>query len=121
MKPAIGLVATGSALYLYGARALAIPEPAPMSPELSTWLQIVSGLVIALVGAYAKGLSERITKTERDIDVLRQALNLTQINIAAEHHTKAEANEQFRELKASIAAVHARLDYLKLPHAGPKE
>jgi hypothetical protein len=114
MKTWPALVIIGSCVYLYGASALAI-SGAPPVVDLSAWIQIISGLVIALVGAYAKGLSERIAKAESKLDVLQQALSLTQVNIAAEHHTKEEANAQFAELKATINALHRRFDFFRLP------
>jgi cytochrome c biogenesis protein CcdA len=108
----------GAALYLYGAAAFASPQQIVM-PDYQAWFQIVLGLLVAVIGAYAKGVSDRVTENKREIDVLRQALNLTQVSIATEHHTKAEANEQFHELKSGINALHRRLDFMRAPSVFP--
>jgi predicted kinase len=77
---------------------------------------------VALIGAYVRGLSERISENKREIDILRTSLNAAEVRLAADHHTKDEANAQFHELKSAITALHRRLDFFQFPRGlGPPD
>lgn len=113
------LVVLGASLYMTGAQA--VGSQAPNVSDVATWFQIVLGLIVALIGAYMRGLSERITDNKREMEGLRKELVQTQVKLAAEHHTKAEIGAQFSELKASLDALHRRLDHYPFPRVKEHE
>lgn len=110
-------LAFGISVYVIGASSLALPAStfAAGMPEVLSIFLFILGLLVSIVAAYAKGISDRVTDNKREIDVLRQALNLTQVSIATEHHTKDEINGQFAKIEAGLNALHRRLDYMRAP------
>ena len=110
------LILLGVVLYLYGASAIAQSIP-PIGPDYQVWFTILVGLIVAMIGAYAKGISTRVDENAAEIGRLRQSLMNTQLQIATDHSTKSETNAQFSELRAAISAVHRRLDFLRVPSA----
>ena len=76
---------------------------------------IVIGLLIALVGAYAKGVESRVTKLEQRVDSSSTRITDLRELLKSEYHDKEEISERFDKVDRSIAALHRRLDYLRIP------
>lgn len=106
-------IAVGVAMFLYGVGAAAAEVPASESgPSWQVIATILGGFAISLIGAYARGLDGRVKAAEDNIRALRDTL-------FREHFTKAEVNDQLADIKASLASLHRRLDYMHVPHSRP--
>ena len=102
-------MAVGILLFLWGASsAMAQTPQSELVPSYATWAQVLLGLLIAMIGAYAKGLEGRVRKVEDTASAMQRSLD-------RDYNTKAELAAQFSEVKASLSAVHRRLDYLRVP------
>lgn len=74
-----------------------------------SWESIAVGaisMLIALVAAYAKGVSNRVDKLDEKYTSLNQ-------NVLREYHTKQDLNEILGEIKASVKALHQRFDKME--------
>lgn len=74
-----------------------------------SWQSIAVGaisMLIALVAAYAKGVSNRVDKLDEKYAALNQ-------NVLREYHTKQDLNEILGEIKASVKALHQRFDKME--------
>lgn len=79
---------------------------ASASAQGPSWESIAVGaisMLIALVAAYAKGVSNRVDKLDQKYDALNQ-------NVLREYHTKQDLNEILGEIKSSVKALHQRFD-----------
>lgn len=113
------LLFVGIALYVYAATVLAMdPLPLP-GPDYSVWFQLLLGLVVALIGAYAKGLSGRVSENAKAIADLAARFSQHQVSVATNHHTKTENNEQYGRVERSLLDLHRRLDHLHVPSTFP--
>lgn len=96
MKPSSAMVAMGSIVY---SGAVFASSPGP------TWESIgmgAIGLLIAGVGAYAKGISGRVDKLES-----RQAeLNTV---LLKEYHPKSDVREMIDEVRESMKLFHVEM------------
>jgi hypothetical protein len=108
----------GVALFLWGANAWAQSGGAD-SPTYADWFKIVVGLLIALVGAYAKGIDSRVTKLEVRVD--SSATRITDLReiLVGEYHDKDAIDKRFDRVDQSISALHRRLDFLRVPNVPP--
>lgn len=64
------------------------------------------GLLISLIGAYAKGVSNRVDRLSEKYESLNQ-------NVLREYHTKQDLNEILGEIKLSVKALHQRFDKME--------
>lgn len=74
-----------------------------------SWESIAVGaisMLIALVAAYAKGVSNRVDKLDEKYTALNQ-------NVLREYHTKQDLNEILGEIKSSVKALHQRFDKME--------
>lgn len=74
-----------------------------------SWESIAVGaisMLIALVAAYAKGVSNRVDRLEGKYETLNQ-------NVLREYHTKQDLNEILGEIKSSVKALHQRFDKME--------
>lgn len=115
----------GVLLFMWGADAFAQSSP-PSSPDYADWFKIVVGLLIAVIGAYAKGLESRITKAEACITAGDRRTTDLREQLAGQHYDKEEIDRRFDRIEqlmsasrvessAGIAALHRRLDFLRVP------
>lgn len=103
-------MAAGILLFLWGASNAMAQTPGADNVAGAGWVQLLLGLVISLVGAYAKGLERRVTDVEKIASATRRDLD-------RDYYTKQEMTNLVGELRGSISAVHRRLDYLRVPAA----
>lgn len=120
-------IIAGIALFAYGSVALAQVGMVP-TPDYTLWLSVaagiislLAGLVVSMIGAFVKGMNERVGDNKRSIERTNDLFLALQRRVDTEHHTKEEANAQFAEVKAAINAVHRRLDVMHVPSAFPKD
>ena len=97
-------------------------------PEYADWFKIVTGLVVALVAAYAKGVESRVTKTESRLDSASTRITDLRELLAGQHYDKEEIDRRFdrieqmvtagrNEASSGLGALHRRLDFLRVPPA----
>lgn len=110
---------TSLALLLSAATATAA-EIAPSS-DGPTWQTIALGciaIITALIAGYARGLQGRLDKLETVYSVLASRLTDMDKIVARDYHTKADMEKALDRaispLAASVKAVHARLDFLRI-------
>ena len=84
-----------------------------MGPDWQTIAMFCVGIIITLVGAYAKSISLRVTKIEDRQSRLERS-------ILKDYHDKTEINSILQELKASIKALHERFDRAGFPLAATR-
>lgn len=121
------LLATGIILFLSGSAAVDLDH----SPSYGDWFQIVVGLLIALVGAYARGIADRVTKVETRTELTSTRISDLKELLVGQHYDKDEVDRRFDRIEdmiaksrtesvEGIAALHRRLDFLRVPPApGP--
>lgn len=82
---------------------------ASVSSSGPSWESIAVGaisMVIMLVAAYAKGVSNRVDRLDEKYNQLNQ-------NVLREYHTKQDLNEILGEIKSSVKALHQRFDKME--------
>lgn len=100
-------------------------------PDYRTWFSLLVSFVVALIGAYAKGLSNSIKDNKRDIKDLQDELADHKLTVLDQHPKKHDIEamldrversltEKITEVKLSNNAVHRRLDALHVPSVFPK-
>lgn len=92
-----------------GAVAYSGAAYAAMAPKGPTWEMIAVGaisMVIMLIAAYAKGVSNRVDKLDEKYTALNH-------NVLREYHTKQDLNEILGEIKSSVKALHQRFDKME--------
>lgn len=115
----------GVSLFLWGSSAFAQANGSP-GPDYADWFKIVTGLLIALVGAYAKGVESRVTKVEARVESSNTRITDLRELLAGQHYDKDEIDRRFDRLERlivdargesskGIAAIHSRLDYMRVP------
>lgn len=98
------------------------------APTYGDWFKIVTGLVVALVAAYAKGVESRVTKTESRLDSASTRITDLRELLAGQHYDKEEIDRRFdrieqmvtaarNEASSGLSALHRRLDFLRVPPA----
>lgn len=125
-------ITIGLGLILFGAGALAQAQPTHVQhgPGWVEWFSILLGALLAITGAYIKGLVGRVDKLENEgADRQRQIAALRE-RIAGEYHTKVELQGIIQQAVAlgmaplsgqivaamsSVDAVHRRLDAMGAP------
>lgn len=107
----------GVALFLWGANAWA--QGGGEGPTYADWFKIVVGLLIALVGAYAKGIESRVTKLESRVDTSSTRITDLREILVGDYHDKEAIDKRFDRVDASVHAIHRRLDYLRVPNLPP--
>ena len=81
-----------------------------MGPDWQTIAVFCVGVIITLVGAYAKSISIRVGKLE-------DKFNELEVMVLKDYHNKDEINEILRDLRSSIRALHERFDRAGFPIA----
>jgi type VI protein secretion system component VasK len=125
------LIGIGLALFCYSAIAFAQQVPAS-TVDYPTVFNLLAGLLISMIGVYAKTLSVRITDNRDDIKALSTKLDEHKIQLARDHHTKQELRammtdavqtltERITENRATTLAVHRRLDEMGIKPAFPRD
>ena len=106
----------GVVLFLIGvSQAMAQTPSVSEAPTYTTWFQVLLGLVLALIGAYAKGLNNRLTSVEKQAEYRRQEITTLRERVISEYHNKSDIAAMHADLRSLIAAVHSRLDRLGYP------
>lgn len=127
-------------LLLYS--SIAIAQDAVLERhDAPTWevlVPYVFGVVVAMIGAYVRGLSRRIENIERDINVKKADSNLQIAELKERMITRYHDIDAIeRSIKSSLEpilvqiahlqegvskvdAIHARLDLLRVPSANVK-
>ena len=122
----IPCLCVGMLLISYGAFAWAQQPTTYLAPDYTVWFNLLFGLVLALGGAYVRGMAGSIRDNKENIKELQDDLEHHKLDIARNHHTKVEIDqcfdrlersltEKFGEIKHSNAALHRRLDHLHVP------
>ena len=124
LRTIIVILAFGLCSIAYGGVAAAQAGSGP-APDYQAWFTILIGVVSLMVGAYATGLSSRITHVEHKLDALQTTISEARFNVATTHHTKEETNHQFQQMREDMHrnfnALHERLDRWHVPSTfGPK-
>lgn len=116
-------LALGTILFLSGS---AVVEH--QSPTYGDWFKVIVGLLIAMVSAYAKGIADRVTKVETRAEATGQRIGDLKEVLVGQHYDKDEVDRRFDRLERliaesrsesmeGIAALHRRLDFLRVPPA----
>lgn len=117
-------VVAGVMLFLWGMRDAMAQSPGGDAPTYATWFTILLGALMALLGAYFRGalgtVKERISENKTEIASLTGRITATQRALDREYHNKQETNAMFTEIKASISALHRRLDLVNVPSLPPE-
>lgn len=79
-------------------------------PDWQTIAVFCVGIIITLIGAYAKSISIHVGKLEERQFKLERS-------ILKDYHDKSEINDLLRELRSSIKALHERFDRAGFPLA----
>lgn len=122
----IPCIVLGMLFIAYGSFAWAQAGAVSYAPDYAMWFNLLFGLVLALGGAYIRGMAGSIKDTKADLKELQEGLEEHKLDIARNHHTKREISdcfdkieksmgEKFGEIKQSNAALHRRLDHLHVP------
>lgn len=120
------VLAVGLALFFVGFNAVA--QDGSISPSYGDWFKVIIGLLLALVGAYAKGVESRVTKTEAKLEASGVRITDLRELLAGQHYDKDEIDRRFDRLEqmitgsrteasSGISALHMRLDQLRVPPA----
>ena len=106
----------GVVLFLIGvSQAMAQAPSVSEAPTYTVWFQVLLGLVLALIGAYAKGLDTRLTNVEKASEYRRQEITTLRERVISEYHNKNDIAAMHTDLRNMIQAVHSRLDRLGYP------
>lgn len=111
-KLCIPCMFVGSALFLLALEAAA--ADASVQHAAITWRDLALaavGLLMAIVGAFAKGQQARIDKLEQQLSKLIESINLDARSRAVESH-------RLSTLENGIRAIHKRLDYFRANQFG---
>ena len=126
-------MAIGLGLILFGAGALAqsrAPAAAVNGPGWVEWFSILLGALLALTGAYVRGLTGRLERLETENGQRVRELGALRERIAGEYHTKVELQgiiqsavalamspltSQVAAATSSMDAIHRRLDAMGAP------
>ena len=109
---------TSLALLFFAGTALAAEESSSEGPSWQTIALGCIGIITGLIAAYAGGLKGRLDKLETVTTVLASRLTDMDKVIARDYHTRGDMEKAMDRaiapLAASVKAVHARLDYLRI-------
>lgn len=122
-------MAIGLGLILLGAGALAqshTPAAAANGPGWVEWFSILLGALMALTGAYVRGLTGRLDRLETENGQRARELGALRERVASEYHTKIELQQVVQQallplsvelghIGRSFEAVHRRLDAMGAP------
>lgn len=113
-----GWVAVFLGLAMLAGTAFAAPAVLPVyGPD---WRMIALGaiaLIPTLLGLYAVQVERRVTRIEAAVAAAQAANSALQRSLDREYHTKADTDRRFDRIDESVAAVHRRLDFLRIPAA----
>ena len=127
----LALLLIGAALFIGGCSD-AMAQSQGSAPSYGDWFKIVIGLLLALVGAYAKGIESRVTKVEARADASGVRITDLRELLAGQHYDKDEIDRRFDRLEKmitdsrseaanGISALHMRLDQLRVPPASARK
>lgn len=110
MKPKLSscYVAIGSVMVLYSSAVIG----AQTTLHGPTWEYIAvgaAGLVVAMLGAYIRGVSGHVVRLDEKYNELREL-------VLKDYHSKSDLNLILGEVKQSIARLHERFDAAGYPH-----
>lgn len=77
--------------------------PITSGPDWQTIAMWLLGVVVTLVGAYAKGIASRVTKLEVDQSSLHAL-------VKGDYPTRQEINQSFQRVEEGLRSITARLD-----------
>jgi uncharacterized coiled-coil protein SlyX len=106
----------GIALFAAGtSQALAQTGGSDEAPTYAVWFQLMFGLVLALIGAYAKGIDRRVDAIEETSSEQQRSIHTLNVLLAGGYHTKGEIAQMHADLRGMISAVHSRMDRAGYP------
>jgi hypothetical protein len=134
-------IVIGLIMFVYSIEsAFAQAQVQAAGPTFDVWFQLLSSVVIMLLGAFAAGLrtsikdvdtdskgrDEKIIKSlegiESDFDMRcdqnHDELVRLRETVLTKYHDKEELREHLTELKNAVVAVHRRLDAWSVPKSG---
>jgi hypothetical protein len=88
---------------LFACSSSAIAAPSQSSPSWESIGLGAIGLLVTIVGAYAKGVSDRVSHIEEKIGELNTF-------ILREYHPKADIKMMLDEIKTSMQSLHAKFE-----------
>jgi hypothetical protein len=88
-----------------------------MSPDYQLWFGVFAAALMALVGAYARGVGQRVDEVREDIKDLRSLLTAIQVLVAKDYQTRGEFKDELNLMHAKMDAYHRRLDALRVPYS----
>jgi len=72
-------------------------------------ITLLLGVIIAMIGAYTKGLASRVDSLEK------RHTNLNNL-VLSQYHNKDDIRELLGDIKGKIDALHNRFDLILLQH-----
>lgn len=82
------------------------------------WVGLAFSVLLAMVAGYARGIEKRVSMVEYDNRNLQSQISGLRELVKGDYHPKDEVHDQFNEIKASIHALHRRLDFIAAGRAG---
>lgn len=117
----IPCLVAGVGLYVYAGMAIAQVVTAGESPSWGMWFQLGGSLLLAVGGAYVKGLNGRLSETRAEVKALALALaEAEKVAARDQAHAKAAA-DTLAEVKLIALSVQRRLDQLHVNSAFPHQ
>ena len=109
----------GIGLYAYTGAAFAQVVAAGESPTWAMWFQLGGALLLAVGGAYVRGLNGRVSEMRGEIKALAAALAEAEKAAARDQALAKKADETLHEVKLIALSVQRRLDQLHVNSAFP--
>ena len=91
------------AVALVACSGTAVAAPPQSAPSWEMIGMGAIGLILAIVGAYARGVAERVSHIEEKIGELNTL-------ILREYHPKQDVKMMLDEIKASVHSLHAKFE-----------
>ena len=110
----------GVALYVYAGAALAQVLQAGAAPPWGLWFQLGGSLLLAVGGAYVRGLNGRVSELRAELKALADAHAEAEKAAAHEKALAKSAADTLAEVKVIALSVQRRLDQLHVPSAFPQ-
>lgn len=102
--------------------------PSPQSPTYEQVFAVIVGLLITMIGVYARGIERRVSALESSNANEARRLNELREMVIGNHYRKHEIDERLDKIESLISsarsesssqlgALHSRLDLLQVPRA----
>lgn len=109
----------GTGLYAYTGLAVAQAVASPQGPTWELLFPFLGALIMAMGGAYMRGLSGSVKELRAEVKALQEAHAQAEKVAAHDQATAKAVAETVSEVKLIALSVQRRLDQLHVPSAFP--